>query len=83
MARFNPESHRIEIWLRSTQDQTLDIPDLDLSLPLKQGEEIRTELSTKYDHALAEDLLRTAGFEMVKWYTDPDQLICLALAKKP
>ena len=71
------------MWLCSTQDQTLDIPDLDLSVPLKKDEEIRTELSTKYDHALAEDLLHTAGFEMVKWYTDPDQLISLALAKKP
>jgi len=83
VARYNPDAHRIEMWLRSTQDQTLDIPDLDLSVPLKKGEEIRTELRTKYDHALGEDLLRTAGFEMVKWHTDPDQLISLALAKKP
>jgi L-histidine N-alpha-methyltransferase len=83
VARYNPADHRIEMWLRSSQDQSLDIPDLDLSVSLKKGEEIRTELSTKYDHTMAEDLLSTAGFELVKWYTDPDQLISLALARKP
>jgi len=77
------DAHRIELWLQSTQDQTIDIPDLDISVPIKKDEEIRTELSTKYDRPRAEDLLSTAGFEMVKWYTDPDQLISLALAKKP
>ncbi len=83
VARYNSDSHRIEMWLRSCQDQTLDIPNLDLSIQLKKDEEIRTELSTKYDHPLAEDLLICAGFELVKWYTDPDQLISLALARKP
>ena len=71
------------MWLRSSRDQTIEIPDLNLSVPLKQDEEIRTELSTKYDRPLAENLLATSGFELIKWYTDPDQLIGLALARKP
>ncbi|MEX0829927.1 MAG: L-histidine N(alpha)-methyltransferase [Nitrospirales bacterium] len=83
VARYNPDAHRIEMWLRSTRDQSLDIPNLDLSIQLKKDEEIRTELSTKYDRPMAEDLLHTSGFELVKWYTDPDQLISLALARKP
>ncbi len=83
VARYNPDAHRIEMWLRSCQDQTLDIPDLDIFLSLKKDEEIRTELSTKYDRPLAVDLLMSSGFELVKWYTDPEQLIALALARKP
>jgi len=83
VARYNPEEHRIEMWLRSSRDQTTDIPDLNLSIPLKQDEEIRTELSTKYDRPLTENLLATSGFELVKWYNDPEQLIGLALARKP
>ncbi len=83
VARYNHQANRIEMWLRSEQAQTLDIPDLNLSIPLKKGEEIRTELSTKYDYPLAEDLLLSCGFELVKWYTDPDQLISLALTQKP
>ena len=83
VARYSPDEHRIEMWLRSSRDQTIEIPDLNLSVPLKQDEEIRTELSIKYDRPLAENLLATSGFELVKWYTDPDQLIGLALARKP
>ncbi len=83
VARYNPGAHRIEMWLRSTQDQSIDIPNLDLSVPIKKGEEIRTELSAKFDRSLAENLLMTSGFELVKWYTDSEQLISLALARKP
>ena len=83
VARYNEEAHRIEMWLRSRQDQNLNIPDLNLSVTLKRGEEIRTEISTKYDQHLAEELLGSSGFEMIKWYTDPDNLIGLALAQKP
>jgi L-histidine N-alpha-methyltransferase len=83
VARYNPDAHRIEMWLRSSKEQTIDIPDMGLSVPLKKDEEIRTELSTKYDRPLAENLLTTSGFELVKWYTDQDQLIGLALSRKP
>ena len=83
VARYNPDAHRIEMWLRSAQDQTIDIPSLALSVPLKKGEEIRTELSAKFDRPLAENLLIASGFELVKWYTDSEQLISLALARKP
>ena len=83
VARYNPDAHRIEMWLRSTQDQTIDIPSLDLSVSLTKGEEIRTELSAKFDRPLTEHLLMSSGFELVKWYTDSEQLISLALARKP
>ena len=83
VARYNPEAHRIEMWLRSSQDQTINIPDLNLSVPLKKDEEIRTEHSTKYDRLMTENLLVTSVFELVKWYNDPDRLIGLALARKP
>ncbi|HNP60314.1 MAG TPA: L-histidine N(alpha)-methyltransferase [Nitrospirales bacterium] len=83
VARYNEADHRIEMWLRSREDQTLGIQDLNLKVHLKQGEEIRTEISTKYDRPLAEELLASSGFALVKWYSDPDSLIGLALAKKP
>lgn len=83
IARYNNDEHRIEMWLRSREDQILDIQDLGLQVHLKQGEEIRTEISTKYDRPLAEALLAASGFALVKWYSDPDNLIGLALAKKP
>ena len=83
VARYNQNDHRIEMWLRSREEQTLDIPDLDLQVHFKKGEEVRTEISMKYDRPLAEELLTSSGFELVKWYSDPDNLIGLALAQKP
>jgi len=83
VARYNEEDHRIEMWLRSREEQTLDIPDLNLQVHFNKGEEVRTEISTKYDRPLAEELLTSSGFELVKWYSDPDNLIGLALAQKP
>jgi L-histidine N-alpha-methyltransferase len=83
VARYNEADHRIEMWLRSRKEQTLDIQDLDLQVHFTQGEEVRTEISTKYDRPLAEELLTSSGFASVKWYSDPDSLIGLALAQKP
>ncbi len=83
VARYNPETFRIEIFLRSNKHQTVTLPDIDLTLPLKEGEEIRTEISAKYDRTRTENLLENAGFKCVEWYTDPEELLGLALAKKP
>jgi L-histidine N-alpha-methyltransferase len=83
VARYNEEAHRIEMWLRSRIAQTLDFPDLDLQVHFKQGEEVRTEISTKYDRHMSEELLTASGFEIVKWYSDPHNLIGLILAQKP
>jgi uncharacterized SAM-dependent methyltransferase len=54
-----------------------------MALHLKEGEEILTEISTKYDRPRAEQLLTQCGFDLVEWFTDPDQLLALALAQKP
>ena len=83
VARYNKDAHRIEMWLRSRKEQILDIPDLHLQIRLQKGEEIRTEISTKYNRTLAEELLCSSGFELVKWYSDRENLIGLALAQKP
>lgn len=83
VARYNKEAHRIEMWLRSREEQILDIPGSDLRIHLKKGEEICTEISTKYNRFLTEELLTVSGFNMVKWYSDSDNLIGLALAHKP
>ncbi len=83
VARFNPAEHRIEMHLRSVREQVIPIPELGFTLHLKDGEEILTEISTKYTRAQAEAQVTRAGFSPVAWYTDPDNLHGLALAKKP
>ncbi len=83
IARYNHAEHRIEMWLRSQQAHTFCIPELDLTVDMQKDEEILTEISTKYDQSLAKDLLATCGFETMKCYTDPKQLVGLVLAHKP
>ncbi|WP_447969239.1 L-histidine N(alpha)-methyltransferase [Nitrospira sp. M1] len=83
VALYNTTAHRIEMRLRSKESQRVEIPGLDLSFNLEKGEDILTEISTKYDHPRAENLLKQSGFDMIKWYTDSEELIGLALARKP
>ena len=83
VARFNHDEHRIEMHLRSVREQVIPIPELELTLRLEEGEEILTEISTKYTRPHVEALLTSAGFNPVAWYTDPAHLHGLALAQKP
>lgn len=83
IARYNPQEHRMEMHLRSLKPQVVDIPQLDLRFKLKQGEEILTEISTKYDRDRTDQLLTSSGFETVEWFADADELHALALARKP
>ncbi len=83
VALYNKTDHRIEMRLRSNTQQSVQIPGLNLSLDLEKGEDILTEISTKYNHSRAEALLQKSGFDMIKWYTDSEELIGLALARKP
>ncbi|WP_454063467.1 L-histidine N(alpha)-methyltransferase [Candidatus Nitrospira salsa] len=83
VALYNKTDHRIEMRLRSKESQCVEIPGLDFSFELEKGEDILTEISTKYDHPRAEKLLKQSGFDMIKWYSDSEELIGLALARKP
>ena len=83
VARFNHAEHRIEMYLRSVRRQVIPIPELELTLRLEEGEEILTEISTKYTRHHVESLLAHAGFSPVAWYSDPHDLHGLALVQKP
>ena len=83
VAIYNRSQHQIEMRLRSVAQQKVNMPGLNLSFTLEQGEEILTEISTKYDRPRAEALLTKSGFQSVEWFTDPEQLMGLALARKP
>lgn len=82
-AFWNAEEHRIEMWLVSLRPQTVHLPGLSLSFDLAEGEEILTEISTKYDRAKVDELLAGAGLESVAWYTDPNDRFALSLSSKP
>lgn len=80
-AFYDREVHRIEMRLVSTREQRVDIGALDLSLKIGAGEEILTEISTKYDRPGVRAMLETGGFELARWYTDREGQFALALAR--
>ncbi len=82
-AFYDPVTRWIEMRLRADRRQRVHLPGIGLDLELDEGEEIRTEISAKYDRESAEALLAGAGLEPAAWFTDPDHLFGLALARHP
>ncbi|MGD2115427.1 MAG: L-histidine N(alpha)-methyltransferase [Acidobacteriota bacterium] len=81
-AFWNAADHRIEMRLVSLRSQRVTLPELGLALDFDAGEEILTEISTKYDREKVETLLGGANLELVGWYTDPGERFALSLSRK-
>jgi len=71
VARWNAAAEWIEMWLRSTRKQTVNIGGLDLGVEFAAGEEMRTEVSAKFRRDGVTKELETAGLRLVSWWTDP------------
>jgi len=79
-AFYNETEHRIEMHLDSVGDQAVHIPGLP-TLILRDGDDIRTELSHKYDRASVDALLGAARMRVSEWYTDAGGRFALSLAE--
>ena len=49
-----------------------------MQVAFDRGEEMRTEISTKFARQGLEGIYREAGLEMADWWTDPDGLFALS-----
>ena len=81
VARWDPENLWVDIRLRSLQNQVVNVSALDMLVPFGAGEEMRTEISTKFMRPGLEGIYREAGLELTHWWTDPDGLYALSLAR--
>jgi L-histidine N-alpha-methyltransferase len=81
VARWDPENLWVDIRLRSLQNQVVDFSALDLLIPFGAGEEMRTEISTKFLRPGLEGIYAEAGLELTDWWTDRDGLYALSLAR--
>lgn len=71
IARINYESRSVEMHLRSTRRQMVDIPVANVTVEFLQGETIWTESSHKYSPDEVVQMARTAGFRCdVQWIDD-------------
>lgn len=81
VAVWDTEHEWIEMRLRAEREMWVKVRELDLDIQFAAGEELRTEISAKFrpDGLLAE--LAEAGFERSHWWTDPDALFGVTLAR--
>jgi L-histidine Nalpha-methyltransferase len=81
VARWDADNLWMDIRLRSLKHQVIEISDLDLQVAFAAGEEMRTEISTKFMRPGLEGIYAEAGLELTDWWTDPDGLYALSLAR--
>jgi L-histidine Nalpha-methyltransferase len=81
VARWNRLDRRIEMRLRARRDHRVDVKELDLALEFKEGEEILTEVSSKFTPDLVVAELTGAGFTVEQAYNDAAIDFQLTLAR--
>jgi L-histidine N-alpha-methyltransferase len=80
VARYDAEAERMDIRLRSLADQEVRLEDLDLEISFSDGEEMRTEISTKFTRERLESVYAGADLELRGWFTDAADDYALSLA---
>jgi len=81
VARFDEREERMDIRLRSSCDQDVTLQAIDLVTHFAVGEEMRTEISTKFSRPRLEAVYADAGLELVGWFTDDAEDYALSLAR--
>tara|TARA_B100001121_G_scaffold264215_1_gene245477 strand:+ start:750 stop:1718 length:969 start_codon:yes stop_codon:yes gene_type:complete len=79
-AEFNSEKSQIEMYLESTVDHSVKLPN-DENLNIEKGEKILTEISRKFSEKTLRDLFSKANLEIKKSYTDTKKYFSLYLLK--
>jgi L-histidine N-alpha-methyltransferase len=80
VARYDEEAERMDIRLRSLVDQDVRLEGLDLDIHFARGEEMRTEISTKFTRERIAAAYAGAGLELRGWFTDAGGDYALSLA---
>ncbi|MFL5828304.1 MAG: L-histidine N(alpha)-methyltransferase [Solirubrobacteraceae bacterium] len=81
VAFFDRRHEWVEMRLRARRPCSVLIAGLGLRVEFAAGEELRTEISAKFTRGRLEADYRAAGLELERWFTDPDELFALSLAR--
>jgi L-histidine N-alpha-methyltransferase len=80
VALFDTDREWIEMRLRSSTEQTVNVTGLGLTVRFAAGEEMRTEISAKFRVAGLTDELTVAGLRLMELWTDPAGDFALSLS---
>jgi L-histidine N-alpha-methyltransferase len=81
VARYDAEEARMDIRLRARAEQTIRLDALDMEVEFAAGEEMRTEISSKFTYELLARVYEQAGLAIAGWFTDVDCDYALSLAR--
>jgi L-histidine N-alpha-methyltransferase len=70
----------IEMRLRSTRSQAVNIGRLGMQVRFDAGEQLRTEISAKFRRERVADELARSGLRLTQWWTDPSADFALSLS---
>lgn len=83
VAFFHSEKNQVEMHLRARDKVLVEIKGLNLSITMKKGETIRTEISRKFTVRSAETIIAEAGLIVNRWFFDPHRWFSLVEVAKP
>ena len=81
VAFYDRRNEWVEMRLRATRPCSVLVGDLDLRVEFAAGEELRTEISAKFTRERVQADLDAAGLELDRWFTDPEGLFGVSLAR--
>ena len=73
LAFYNEEVGRVEIYIESTREQTVNIRALDMQVNFGEGEQIHTEYSYKYDLGDIAQLASDTRFTRARTWLDSQE----------
>ncbi len=79
-AVWNPAAERIEMRLRADREVRGRLSAIGLDVHFEAGEELLTEISSKFRREGITAELAAAGLELTRWWTDPAALFALSLS---
>ncbi len=81
VAFFDRRHEWVEMRLRARRPCSVLIAELDLRVEFAAGEELRTEISTKFTRGRIESDLEAAGLELESWFTDDEDLFGISVSR--
>lgn len=82
VAHWQPEHRQIEILARFQKPQTIHVRSLGAHIPIAAGEEVRVEISRKFELEALPNWLATCGFNIRETFTDERRWFALLLLEK-
>jgi L-histidine N-alpha-methyltransferase len=81
VAIYDAEEARMDIRLRSLEEQTIRVEGLEMDVSFARGEEMRTEISSKFTYEQLARIYEEADLAISGWFTDADCDYALSLAR--